>query len=408
MASFARRWHEALATASPWWHVAVVALHAVAAITALAGGLACHLGRNQLVPIVPYALNLSVPASPAQQFRAAAPWAQDGARPLLALNPYMLVMVFEWLTAGFALLYVQHRLVPYLCLGWHTLGVALTAVWIGLSHDSLCPLQDVVVLLLFGRAISLCFWPNERIRPPHAPPAWKLYAPCRSGGRLWLVPPVAHLGNHAAAPPESHADDNRIMARYDEYALTAPLLFLSVVALLLPGAPAWLVLSGLFLIAACNLWGVEVHLAFLARWHQPPRPPLPWAHWLRVVLFAQPWSGQRGQAATVFELSWLCLAAPVLGMLYLTWAVWVSPDVPLIARFMMWNLLVSYCSFGLLPTWVYLTNGHPVPRVLDWVRRDNLGAWLDRLNLMAKLPMPILIAVGLFTRPSGWPACSTS
>jgi len=221
MASFARRWHEALATASPWWHVAVVALHAVAAITALAGGLACHLGRNQLVPIVPYALNLSVPASPAQQFRAAAPWAQDGARPLLALNPYMLVMVFEWLTAGFALLYVQHRLVPYLCLGWHTLGVALTAVWIGLSHDSLCPLQDVVVLLLFGRAISLCFWPNERIRPPHAPPAWKLYAPCRSGGRLWLVPPVAHLGNHAAAPPESHADDNRIMARYDEYALTA-------------------------------------------------------------------------------------------------------------------------------------------------------------------------------------------
>jgi len=417
MASLAHRWHAALAGAARWWHVAVVALHALAAVAALVGGLVCGLGRSQQMPIVPYALNLSVPASPARQFRDAAPWAQDGARPLLALNPHMLVMAFEWLTAGFAMLYIQHPVVRILCPAWHALGIAVTAVWIAVTRDYLCPLQDAVVLLLFGRAISLCLWPNRRLPAPPAPPAARPYVPHRSGGRLWAVPTVAHLANHPPAGPleglhedpqtHAYAEDERIMARYDEYALTAPLLFLAVVALLLPGAPAWLVLSGLFLIASCNLWGIQVHLAFLARWHQPaPYPPLGWGHWLRVLLFAPPWTGPRGRAATVFELSWLCLAVPVAGLLYLTWPVWVSPDVPLIARFMIWNLLVTYCLFGLLPSWVYLTHGGSVPKLINWVRRDNLGLWLDRLNLMAKFPMPVLIAVGLLTRPSGWPACS--
>lgn len=400
-----------MASLSFGWHAAVVALHASGAISALAAGLICHFGRAQQVPIAPYALNLSVAASPAQQFRAAAPWAQDGQLPLLALNPYMLIMVFEWLTAGFAMLYIEGRLVRILCPAWLGLGVAMTALWIGLTRDNLCPLQDALVFALFARAISLCVWPNRRFaapRGPHAPSEEAQLSSCQLGGRLWVVPAVARLSGHAAAhAPDPHAADGQIMARYDEYALTAPPLFLSVVALLLPGAPAWLVLSGLFLIAACNLWGIQVHLAFLARWHHPSRhPPLDWGHWARVVLFVPPWHGPRGQSTTVFELSWLCLATPVAGLLYLTWPVWVSPDVPAIARFMLWNLLATYCLFGLLPSWVYLTHGRSVPRLIDWIRRDNLGVWLDRLNLMAKLPMPILIFAGLAMRPSGWASCS--
>lgn len=442
--SLAHRWHAATAKVSEWWHVAVVALHGSGALAAFVLSLACHLGRYRQIPIVPYALSFPQPGlnaslgpppwlnaslgpppglesrlgpSAVQQFRAATPWAQDGALPLLAVNPYMLVMAFEWLTAGFAMLYLDPRLLPHwltvpgLILSWLAAGVVLAAVWVGVTHDDPCPLQGAVVLLAFVRTAMLCYRPPKRLptrQDAGVGPEAHLHTQCVSAGRTWVVPPIAQLSHHASDPhPQDHASDNQVMLRYDEYALTAPLLFLAVIALLLPGAPAWLVLSGLFLIASCNQWGVLVHLAFLMHWHRRQSlAPAGWWRWLRILLFAPPWIDKQGRAATVFELSWLCLAAPVSGLLYLTWPIWTSPAVPLIARFMIWNLLVTYCSFGLLASWVYLTHGSHLLHSLRWVRLDNLGTWLDRLNLLAKLPMPILITVGLLTRPSGWPACS--
>ncbi len=47
--------------------------------------------------------------------------------------------------------------------------------------------------------------------------------------------------------------------RYVEYCVTAPLLFLAVTALLTVDAPAWLYLSGYWLIQACNAAGLAYH-----------------------------------------------------------------------------------------------------------------------------------------------------
>lgn len=47
--------------------------------------------------------------------------------------------------------------------------------------------------------------------------------------------------------------------RYTEYCVTAPLLFLAVTALLTVDAPAWLYLTGYWLIQACNAAGLAYH-----------------------------------------------------------------------------------------------------------------------------------------------------
>lgn len=53
--------------------------------------------------------------------------------------------------------------------------------------------------------------------------------------------------------------------KYAEYCVTAPLLFLAVVCLLTVDAPAWIFLSGYFMVMACNLLGIALHYSITTK-----------------------------------------------------------------------------------------------------------------------------------------------
>ena len=73
-------------------------------------------------------------------------------------------------------------------------------------------------------------------------------------------------------------------------------------------------------------------------------------------------------------------------------------SMPWIALFMIWNMLFSYCLFGIVPSVVYVAGNR------EWMQ--NLPWLLDILNLMAKFPIPILILIAFSTRPAGFHACT--
>ncbi len=78
-------------------------LHAFGAILALSLSFACDTGRAKQIARVPYRLPLPGNWSADQAFLAAYPWDEGGEFTTHEWNPFALIFVFEWLTAGFAL-----------------------------------------------------------------------------------------------------------------------------------------------------------------------------------------------------------------------------------------------------------------------------------------------------------------
>ena len=97
-----------------------------------------------------------------------------------------------------------------------------------------------------------------------------------------------------------------------------------------------------------------------------------------------------------FEAAWICLLLPMSGLVYLINGYLFSSELPLVAQFMIWNLLVVYGLFGLFPSAVYFM-GRGLHH-LDWI--------LDILNVSAKFPLPILILVAFQTRPAMFKPCT--
>jgi hypothetical protein len=98
------------------------------------------------------------------------------------------------------------------------------------------------------------------------------------------------------------------------------------------------------------------------------------------------------------EGAWLCLILPIGGLIYMTRAWLFSTDMPWIALFMIWLLLISYSLFGLVPTVVYSFYQRDMIQKLPWI--------LDILNLISKWPVPILILIAFATRPAGFHPCT--
>ena len=86
----------------------------------------------------------------------------------------------------------------------------------------------------------------------------------------------------------------------------------------------------------------------------------------------------------------MCLLVPVAGLVYLTRDVLFDTSMPPLVLFLIWNLLLTYSLFGIVPTIVYVTGLGG--RQLAWM--------LDILNATAKFPLPIIILVGFITRPA--------
>lgn len=117
--------------------------------------------------------------------------------------------------------------------------------------------------------------------------------------------------------------------------------------------------------------------------------------WLARILFSNPWGSQDSGFWYNLEAAWIAILIPVSGLVYLTRGFLLDSNMPVIALFMVWNLLVTYLMFGIVPSIVYITG---------WGRRQ-LPWLLDILNIAAKFPLPIVIIVGFITRPVTFRPC---
>lgn len=89
---------------------------------------------------------------------------------------------------------------------------------------------------------------------------------------------------------------------------------------------------------------------------------------------------------------------PVCGLIFVTRRYLLSDEMPGLVLFLIWNLLVTYSLFGVLPTFIYATG---------W-KRNSLAWVLDILNIAAKFPLPIVILSGFITRPATTRFCYNS
>ena len=78
------------------------------------------------------------------------------------------------------------------------------------------------------------------------------------------------------------------------------------------------------------------------------------------------------------------------GLIFFTRDILFSSDMPVLVLLLIWNLLITYSSFGFVPTFVYLTGSG----------RSRLPKLLDALNILAKFPLPLIILSGFITRPA--------
>jgi hypothetical protein len=98
---------------------------------------------------------------------------------------------------------------------------------------------------------------------------------------------------------------------------------------------------------------------------------------------------------SMLQAAWLCLLVPLSGLVFLTRDVLFDADMPALVLALIWNLLITYSSFGLVSTFVYYTG----------MGRKKLAWMLDVLNIVAKFPLPLIILSGFITRPATTKFC---
>ena len=151
----------------------------------------------------------------------------------------------------------------------------------------------------------------------------------------------------------------------------------------------------------CNLFGIVLHYNFLVLLspenvrRRSMKGGLQWLQQIARFFVSGPWSDPDSAIWYNLQGAWFAILVPFTGLVYLTRSVLLNPNIPVIALAMIWNLLVSYLMFGVVPSFVYVT--HVGRRALPWL--------LDILNIAAKFPLPLIIIVGFITRPVSMRPC---
>jgi hypothetical protein len=311
-------------TCSAIFYTVLPTIHAAGAITAMVLAFTCDTGKAKQVARKPYLLDhLPQGLSSRAGFYAAFPWDEGGEFHNYEWNPFALIFVFEWLTAAFALrplMYYTEKL-PWLFRlweGWLAVGLALYIAWSATNSGGICVAMFITVLVSFlicavvgyasiapkilGYSVNLLV---QQAPPSAPPPPEKLKTKVvqqfpDAWGRVWSIPSsIAGLRRRVwddyarlAGSEGEHAEQQKseytygVIIRYIEYCVTAPLLFLAVLCLMVPDAPAWLFITGYWLILVCNALGIALHASFSV-----PTEPSPDAGCLRIVavLFPSPW-----------------------------------------------------------------------------------------------------------------------
>ena len=211
-------------------------------------------------------------------YRDAVPWADDEPLKNHAWNPYAMLMVFEFLSAGFALFYLREQtqgVLRQVCLYapscWFFVGFGLYIGWFVQGGQQ--QWQEVLVVFacfVASGAITLCFdgWREatlNELRRALAPLLAKRFQQCYLHGVAWRVP---IRGPSMEAPGDGSMDQVvsqlsrrlEVILRYLEYCMSASLLFIAVLSLFVVGPPAWTFIVGFVSILMCNLFGACLQL----------------------------------------------------------------------------------------------------------------------------------------------------
>ena len=310
---------------------------------------------------------------------------QDGLR----WNVFALLAAFEWLSASFALYYLQNLLerddtvIPLACLIWNAAGVFLIMPY----NMSLSTLQcgASALALLTATLAEANDWFNKDDNTPEGP--YHQTGVVDSRGYQFIVPESpSDLANPVKKPTNTHK--NVTVLHYTEYCASASLLFVAVLMLYVPDPVSWGPVVGFIGILLCNLSGIGAHYCKLDQHNRIPMP-----------FFNLDWT-QCGNHFKLFMFhSWSGLLLALLVIFYMAWFSLTSEDVPVWVRFILYNLLVTYSLFGIFATVCYAMAGSRKDEANfnNWM--ENLDYGLSILSLAAKLPVAFTVYYGLVSMP---------
>ena len=312
---------------------------------------------------------------------------QDGLR----WNVFALLAAFEWISASFALYYLQNLLeredltIPLICLIWNAVGVLLIMPY----NMSLSTLQSgaSALALLTATLAEANDWFNKDDNTPEGP--YHQTGMIDSGGYQFIVPTKpSELASPAKKPTNSHK--NVTVLHYTEYCASASLLFVAVLMLYVPDPVSWGPVVGFIGILLCNLSGIGAHYCKLDQHNRVPMP-----------FFNLDWT-QCGNHFKLFMFhSWSGLFLALLVIFYMAWVSLTSEDVPIWVRFILYNLLVTYSLFGIFATVCYAMAGSRKDEAnFNWWM-ETLDYGLSILSLAAKLPVAYTVFYGLVSMPGG-------
>ena len=240
-------------------------------------------------------------------------------------------------------------------------------------------------------------------------------------GRIWLVPENNSLMKNGSIEMKKSElivqQGLSIIIRYIEYAITSPLLLTSVCCLLIVDAPAWVYICCYFFMIVCNLYGILLHsTVVIASLNIEKTDNVPGDNWFMNIITTGKWyvysytsdfrflchyllfTYRRSRWVNKFyymEGAWICMSISILIIGYIVREILFTSRIPVIVLIIIWNLLVSYCLFGIIPTYWYFVGDI----------NHHLELSLDILNIAAKFTLPLYILIGFITMPSGGPVC---
>jgi len=313
---------------------------------------------------------------------------QDG----LQWNVFALLAAFEWLSASFALYYLQNLLgreddptIPLVCLLWNAAGILAIMPY----SMSLTTLQSgaSALALLTATLAEANDWYERDDDTPEGP--YHQTGVVDSRGYQFTVPKTSELTKPAKNKASAYRGHKNVtILHYTEYCASASLLFVAVLMLYVPDPVSWGPVVGLVGILLCNLSGIGAHFCKLDQHNR-----------IQMPFFNLDWN-QCGNHFKLFMLhSWSSLILALLVIFYMAWVSLMSEDVPLWVRFILYNLLVTYSLFGIFATICYAMAGtkNEPERFYKWMERLDYG--LSVLSLAAKLPVAFTVYYGLVSMP---------
>lgn len=337
------------------------------------------------------------------------PQAFDVIQHSLSWNVFALLAAFEWLSAGFALYYLEDvfrrwwtrapEITLAACLVWNAIGI-MTIMPYSMPLTMLQAGITTLALLAASAAQVTSMLPyhgldNRNSPDIHDDHGKKRVTPMFPGHVPVVVPKPSQMSrdpvdvNSTTNKGEYTDSMNRVILHYTEYCTSASLLYVAVLILFIPDPISWASLFGFTGIMICNITGIGAHNCKLDAADDSIHTPWYDLDWTKC-----------GNHFKLFILhSWLALVMSMMIIVYLSRDTLTSSDVPGWVRFILWNLLVTYTLFGVWATLCYSMAGTRggSERFDLWMARLDYG--LTVLSAAAKLPVAYTVFYGLIQEP---------